>query len=591
LIPVTTSRRTRLPLLALIALPLGARLARGDGPADGLLKIAPADAGITVVVEDLKTHARAFLGSPLARGLMALPAVREWRESGRGREFRKARGQIESILGADFASIRDGLLGDAVVLSLRVPPGGRPEDARGLLLTRASDRAMLDRAVRVFNEAQTKRGELRRVSERRRDRASYHVREFQAGGRPAEYYAFLSDGGFAWSNSEELLLGALDRDAGASGGLAGSSDFRRVREHLPAGAVVSAFVDPRFLESVAAGSERSNDPGEERVKALLGRYASAVRFAGAAIETRHGLVLHTDEVVDPERLPHELLRWGSSDRRPDASLMRVPPGALAFAVVSLDATVVYELLASLIPERERAKWDNLQVAIRGVMLGLDPRSAVAPQVGPGAALHVEPPAAEDADRGLSLVASLEIAAGHEGERASEALTNALRTWLAAYAMDDKQGGEGLHFATEPLHGEAVTRLAPRTPLAFAAAPRRLVIGSTPGAVARALAAHRERGAGARIERLRAAFFPSVDSFACADLAAVHEWADPIRELLARRMAERQGKDEGQAARDLDHALALIRLFDAAFVTSAVEPGFRGVHRSLGFVSVPRSTEK
>ena len=116
--------------------------ARGAGPADELFRLVPPDAGVTLAVEDLSGHAREFLASPLAERLGRLPAVRDWLASDRSRRLRNARREVEAALGVDLATIRDGLLGDAVVLTLHVPPGGRPDEARGLLLVRVRDRPL-----------------------------------------------------------------------------------------------------------------------------------------------------------------------------------------------------------------------------------------------------------------------------------------------------------------------------------------------------------------------------------------------------------------------------------------------------------------
>ncbi len=127
-------------------------------PADPLLRLAPADAGVTVVVEDLRGRVKEFLASPLASKLAALPAVKAWQDSETGRNFRRAQARIATILEAEFHDVRDGLLGEAFLLALRLPPDGRPEDARGLLLTRVPDRALLDlRAGRLERRSNEKR--------------------------------------------------------------------------------------------------------------------------------------------------------------------------------------------------------------------------------------------------------------------------------------------------------------------------------------------------------------------------------------------------------------------------------------------------
>lgn len=559
---------------------------RGAGPADPLLRLAPADAGLTVVVEDLKGHARSLIDLPVYTGLTRLPAVQLWMASDRGRAFREAKAQIEAILQTDFANVRDGLLGEAVVLALRTPPGGRPEDARGLLLTRIIDRPLLDRAVAGLDAAQTKKGELVRVSDRRRGTAAYHVREYRPGSRPDEFYAHLGDRVFAWSNSEELLLGVLDRQAEGSVGLGGLADFRRIRSRLPSRSVVSILVDPRFVERIAPASSGPRNPGDEPLLALLGRYLAAVRYAGAAVEWRDGVILHTEEVVDPAKLSPGLRRWAGRTDHPDPGLLRVPPSALAFAVAHVDAGALIDVLAELTPEAERAKLDNLLLTLDGLLLGLDLRKEVAPHLGPGLSAYIERPDSGEPSSALPLVVEAELATGSAGTKTAAALDNALRTLLAVYALDSAHGGGKLQVESRGAPDARITTFRSGVPVAYSLAEGSLVLARSAGSAARALAARRDPGAAQRIERLRAAFFPGVESFACADLEALHAFASSRRVPLCRRMAEFQKCDEAEVSRDLDQALALIALFDAAFVTSVIEPGFSGVHRTFGFVTLP-----
>lgn len=562
--------------------------ARGSEAVDLLLRLAPADAGLTIVVEDLKGHSRAFLDSPLAAGLNRLPAVTAWMGSERGRAWRQSTAQIEAILKTDFARVRDGLIGEAVVLALRIPPGGRPEDARGLLLSRVPDRPLLDRAIAHVNGSQIKKGELVRVSERRRAGAAYFVREHRAGTQPDECYAHLGDRVFAWSNSEELLLGVLDRQSKGSSGLDGLADVQRIRRRSPARTAVGVFVDPRFVERLMAAAPGSIKAADERLMALFGGYLAAVRYAGAALEWRDGPVFHTEEVVDGEKLPLGLKAWADRTDDADPSLLRVPPTALAFATAHLDARILIDAVSALVPEDAKSKLDNLGLALNGLLLGLDARRDVAPHLGPGVAAYLERPIAGAPAIGLPLVVQMEVGREPGGEKAAAALKNALRTVLAFYALDDAHGGGMLRVESAETLGASVTTLSPETPLAFSIADGRLVVARSRAAVARALAARRDPTAGGWIEHLRATHFPGVQSFACADLHALHEFASPPprRAALARRIAEGQGRDQAEVVRDLDQALALIALFDTAFFTNAIEPGYRGVHRTLGLVAAP-----
>lgn len=561
---------------------------RGAGPAEPLLRLVPSDAGVTLVVEDLRGHAREFFASPLAEGLGRLPAVRSWLASDRSRSLRSACRQIESLLGKPIVAIRDDLLGEAVVLTLRLPQHGRQEEARGMLLVRVRDRALLDRLIDGVNAAQKEKKELQTLVERASGNGSYWVREFPAATRrPAEYYTTLDDNTFAWSNSEEMVQGVIARGHGGRDGLGGTAGFRQVRDRLPARSAVSLFVDPRFLEGVMAASPRPPKAGDERVAAMLGRYVEALVYLGAAVEWRPGspasrpaLLLHTEEVIDPEKLPAWLRHWAS---RPAARprLAEVPAGVLAAASAHVDFLALDEMIGALTPSQGQPRLDNLRLVLSGLMLGRDLRSAILPNLGPGVLAYLETQDAAGGAAGLSLVVSVDgIDNGGEAGIAA-ALDNSLRTILAAYALHAKHGRGQLQVESR-LAGEVpVTALSPSSPFAYAVGHGRLVLARTAESVARAVSA--ERPAARHFLDLQARYFAGSETFLCADLEALHRFANSHRGAIARRIAAKHRSNPDDTRRDLDQALALMALFGDGFVTTRLASDARSAHRTLGLI--------
>ncbi len=574
-------------LLSLVLIAATSAQVVADSPADPLLKLVPADASLTIIVEDLRGHLKTFNGSPLANGLRNLPSVRDWLASDRARSLQQSLKTLESVLGEKLPTIRDAVFGEAVVLTLRLPPGGQPDQARGLLLVRASDRTALDRLVDRLNAAQLKSGELIRVTDRERSATPYHVREFRPNprDRAPEFYATINNRTLAWSNSEELIQGVIDRQNLGAGGLASLPDLQRIRQNLPERAVASLFVDPRFVERVLASAPRQKSGDDDVVFSLLGRYLGAVRYAGAALEWRDGLILHTEEVVNPDALAPSLKQWAGRTGTPGPASRRVPESALFMATAHMDFGALYDVLSPLIQERDRPKLDNVTTAINGLLLGLNGRSDIVPHLGPGLLFYVERPDGEPNARRLPSVLSIELGEGEAAARASSAIDNALRTFLAIYALDDKHGGGRLRIETRAAAAGSgtITSLSPSTPFAYTIHASRLILGTSPETVSRAVAAMSNPKASDRVERVRSVYFPDVVSFALADLRAIHTVADRQRPALTRRLAARQHRTESDAARDLDQVLALIDLFDAAFFTTTVAPDFNKVHHALGLV--------
>ncbi len=180
-------------------------------------------------------------------------------------------------------------------------------------------------------------------------------------------------------------------------------------------------------------------------------------------------------------------------------------------------------------------------------------------------------------------------AGRRGASAvaiSDALDNALRTLLSLLALDEKRGqgragdrdgrGGGC-FGDDPQRADPVRlRDRPGAAAGWCWGPR-------PRSVARYLDGASDPEAGARFRDLQAAAFPGFATFACIDLEAMTRLADRFRDRLASTLAARQNRPAKEVEGDLEHVLALARLFRAAFVASRIEPDATAMHRTFGVI--------
>ena len=112
---------------------------------------------------------------------------------------------------------------------------------------------------------------------------------------------------------------------------------------------------------------------------------------------------------------------------------------------------------------------------------------------------------------------------------------------------------------------------------------RLVLSTSPAAVARYLESSSDPKAGERFGRLRAAAFADAVTYACIDFDALEHLAGKHRDRLVQTLAARQKRSVDEVDRDLSHVLALARLFRAGFITSRFEPDATAVHRSVGLI--------
>ena len=324
--------------------------------AENLLRLAPSDAAAVLSVEGLRDHYTELSNSKLVQGLLRLPTIKSWLDSDRFRQLVAAQFQIEAFLHTTLAEIRDDLLGDAVVLSLQLSNGpAGDEEARGLLLLKARNRDLLDRLVRLVNEAQLASGELDRLGDGAWKGVSYRIRIYPApSGRVSEYFVYFDDGSFAMSNAESLIRDVIDRKARIAtevngraedrqpAGLGESERFRSVSSRLPgpAQSLARLFVDPRLIERLMAATPRPTDPVALRASTQLEQVLAAIDYAGASLSWKNRVLsLEVVESIDPGRLAPWLTHWARDDRPLDAnSLQVVPRSVLAVGMAHADSS-------------------------------------------------------------------------------------------------------------------------------------------------------------------------------------------------------------------------------------------------------------
>jgi hypothetical protein len=613
-------------LLAL-AQPGAAQVPAGNSSLDGLLRLVPADSAVVLTVENLREELHSFTSSRLYAGLKQLPAVQTWIGSDKAEQLRHSRDQIDTVLGIKLSDICDDLLGDAVVLALRLAPEAPADSsqARGLLLLRARNTALLERLIQVVNDKQQAGGELARLSAREYGGTAYHMREFPPGAsRPSEWYVAYPDGTFAFSNSESLIQSVINRKArslaqasteparaggkpvaAVDGGLADLARFQAVKRRQSTKALARLFIEPRQVERLIAASPRISKASDLKIVEMFARYLTAVEYAGATLEWNDGgIILHTVETLDRSKLEPWLVRWAGNELQVDETLGRVPDTAVALASGHLDAPAFYEALREIVPEEAGPKLTNLETLLGGLLLGQDLRTAILPQLGPGIIAYAESPLDDASGSGATATATPEASSSSRvvggvivaslrksGQPASNptsagpAVENALRTVLALAALDEKRNNGRSKIITRSVAGASVTALGDPSPFAYAVddSGSRLILGTSAQTVARYLDAASKPEAGARFRRFRARAFPDAQTFLCVDLSALSSLAGRHHDQLIELLATGKNRPAADVERDLAQVIALGKLFEAAFITSRFEPEAAAVHRRAGLL--------
>jgi hypothetical protein len=579
-----------------------------------LLKLVPPDVAVVLTVDDLRGQVRELLTTPLAADFQKLPAVTRWFESEKYEQLATARDQIEGVLRASLTEIRDQVLGDGVVCALHLPAEGPidPQRARGVLLLKARDPALLSRLIDVVNKTQKANRELASVVAGKWQETSYFIRQFAEGSnRPAEIYVTFPDGTFAFSNSETIIQEAIDRKSGKiadrpdpESELTPMRRFQALERRLPDRALLRLYVDARKVHSLIKNSSQAGPARPEIVEQYLG----AMETAGAAMVVRDGrIALQTAEVFESRKFQDLLGRWSPESTPAAPNLARLPATTLAVGSLHVDFLALYEMATRMVPDLDKTRVVNLETALRGILLGQDVRSRILPRLGPRLLAFVDTPSTWEVRPGpderlaqrwpFPTVLAIELQAESTqpaGSKATEppsvsvaaALENAFDTLFALLTFDDKRGQGRARIISRDVGGVSVKSLDPPISAAFAIDRKghRLVVGSSPEAVERYLLAGSGPAAGDRFSRLRDLAFPEAHSFLCVDLAAAESMIVRFRRELTDAIARQQGRSGEDVARDLEQVIDLSKLFDAAYLTNRIDAGSATVYHSIGLLA-------
>ncbi len=356
-------------------------------PRDDLLRTAPPDAAVVVLVQNGGAHAKAVLGSPFAEWF---PSSALGKQLAAGLKVGDARDGLKAVLGALETTpdevVRD-VLGDAVGFAY-TPAAGTDAAERSVILIRPRNPATLTRLLDKLNALQIGDGELKAVEKRDHGGAAYTVRRKADGGD--EFYA-LAGGVFAFSQSEADVRAVLDRARAPAGPAAWGGRLARLRLEDAAAVVL---VNPRALDAEFAAKATAAGPDERVFLARFGEAWKALDAAGVYVTLGEGIEAGVALDFRPGDLPPVARAWLTGARTPSALWAAVPDNSLAAVAVRFRATEVLDLLRTLLPDDGRAAIDATLGNTLSPVIGRDRLPRVLDALGPDWAVWAEPPAAD-----------------------------------------------------------------------------------------------------------------------------------------------------------------------------------------------------
>jgi hypothetical protein len=377
-------------------------------PRDELLRVAPPDAALLVLVQNGREHIKQLDASPFAKWL---PQSALGKQLLAGADLKQAKAGLEPLfaaLGIKPEELISDVLGDAAAFAYTPAPNGEANGERAVLLIRPGKPETLARLIAKLNEIQTANGEVKSVTARKHRGEEYFERQKPSG--PSDFYCFRG-GVFAFSSSEADVRSVIDREKDEAKPVLAA----RIEKLGAADSLVVALINPRHFDRDLAAKLADAKPAE---KAFLERFHEAwlaLDSAAVHLALNADLELGVSIQFQPGKTPAFAKGWLTGSRETAAIWSAIPNDALvAFAGKFRASELVEALSAANAPMSLKAAAEQ----VLGPVFGKDKLPQVLAALGPQWALWAEPPK----DGFLPVVAA---AVQVEGKAAEKALDRGL----------------------------------------------------------------------------------------------------------------------------------------------------------------------
>jgi len=359
-------------------------VAQHETPTDSLLHLVGEDAGLCLEIRDLAGHSKRFADSTFFHRLQRSQTVRRLLQSKDGRGLRRLKSRLEQLSGQPLKSLTGELFGKETVLA--VYPNDKDEPA-GVLLTKASAAGSLDKALRVWNQAEpesvTEARSYQGVEYFRRSRGKKSSRSL--------FYARLTDV-FVLSDREEMVRkvirfakarnGAGNEEGGSSPGIKSlpqTGRYRNARKSLRGRPVCTLFLNPRAWGDTLP-SKNGAETDENRFALSLWKSCDWV-MAGVRLE--NGVVIDATMRYDDKSLPNRWRRFVAANTGDAEFLTRIPADALIAVSGRFDPGLVHALFKQWKSEKKE-EFEQLRI----LFLGFDVVDRLLPRLKRSVAAYV-----------------------------------------------------------------------------------------------------------------------------------------------------------------------------------------------------------
>ena len=534
-----------LTALAALCCRAGLAGAQTTGSPD-LVRLVPDDFGFILTVNDLRGHherlersawLRAFRETPPGRVLFAAPELKD---------LRRLEAALPKLLGVDWPTLRDDVLGGEVVLAYRPAASGAPEE--GLVLVRARKPEPLAAVVAAVNRAQQQSGELKAVTAVRHLGTTYHRRDHVQN----THYYYLSETLLIVAGTEPLLRQVIEaRQRGAASAWPGR--FSRAGADR---AFASLCVNPRAFDA-----EVLKDA--DKAPAL----AALWKAADAAFVTAHASD-HVELRVTVQGRAPEMPAWAAPLFRetPAASSVwqRFPESAVLTVAARNDFAALADRLLELMPEAERKKTVGDVRKLMAGLASLDFFADVLPSVGPDWGVCVLPPGPDDPHP--QVIAAVAVQPGGKAEKVDEIVLKGIHIGVSLALLEHNRTKPPIRQQTlrqgavEVRYLESEKALPRGIRPAWALKDGFLVVATSPDLILRFAEGAGPKAEGGETPLLR------------VSAAGVLAVLDRRRQQVIDDLRRKQQVSAEEAAQRFDALTSALGLFDRLTLSQRSEPG-------------------
>ena len=383
-----------------------------------LLSLLPDDFGVCVVMRDLQgQHGRlersewfkAFRQSPLGARIFTSPELQQldiWQ------------GELKKHFDLDWATIRDDILGDTLILAYSPGTKERPNDEHGLILLHARKPDRLASFIDKFNAIQEKSGDLKSLTPIQYKGATYHRREEKA---KTQFY-FVQGALAAIASKEELIKAFLDKRTAATKDRVWEKRFQRAGADR---AFLTLCVNPRRIEPDFGPKLKPGEGLPSYWRALDGIFVTLTIEDDAQIK------------ISLQANPDQLPKWAKSaftQTAPASSLwQRFPDQSIVTIAAQLDFAGIVDGFKSLLPEPDRKAFsaaiqNNLQAILK-----LDLFADILPNLGPDWGVCVLP--AKNSQQLPLVMAAVAVRPGTKKPAVDQKLFEAVHSFTGLAMLD------------------------------------------------------------------------------------------------------------------------------------------------------------